>query len=1194
MRPSKTAVAVLTVFFITLSAAAFAAKADSEALALPRFPSISPDGSEIVFSAGGDLWLVPAGGGEAVRLTRHPLDDMHSSWSPDGRSIVFTSMRDGYMNLWRIQRDGTGHKQLTYNDRFIRNPDWARDEKGRDTITFSGLLEADIYRDQRPYRLSPEGGEYERLHQAFGSEPRLSPDGRKVVFTRGGHYHNWRRRHYRGPDAMNVWIQDRTDNSFEPVTRRDGDDGSARWIDNSSLLFMSDRNLRTVNLYRVNLEGEDKSFERLTDFDQRDVQYFDVSRDGTTAVIQVWDRLYTLDLRDPEAEPEQINLHTGDDGRDDYELRRIDNDITEAALSPDGRVMACIAYGRVYVRNMDEHSPTRAVTPNTHARHRDLAWSPDGLELYFTSDADGTSSIYKAGVELTRQEIRLGYEETLSREQRAARRPSESKTEPDRVALLLRPGSPDLSASSKDPRGPEDPQSSPGNEDPEDPFAPLAPNDPSAPTEPRSEPELPTAPRDETISEPEQDPDVAGDPGSARWHDAVHFRVEPVVADKHNDRDVSPSPDGESISFRRGRGDLVVMDLATGEKTTLVQGWDPDLHWRWSPDGRYLAYAQNDLNFSSNIYIIPADGSREAVNITRHPRNDRNPRWSADGRKLTFISNRSGETYDLYRLYLDPVMENWTMRDMNSYYHGQKKAAARRRPPGGQDQEKTSSSQETPTDTEYEIELANAWRRVKRITTSFAHQTQNEMTPGGDRYVFNSGKEGLVAVNWDGSDRKSLGPGADIQHLDITGSRVIFIRNGWVGVADLDGSEQEFPGISDRLRIERQQQSLQKFREASRMLKENFYRPDMNGLDWDSLVNDYEELIRQARTANEFSDIANRLMGELGTSHTGLSNPGPDSSLREPTGRLGIEHERLTLDDGREGYRVKDVIARGPSDQEPMRLKPGDIITEIDFREFDRRETLRKRLRGKVGVEVVVGFERPVDGELVSSKALLTPVAYDDFARLRYDAFREKSRRLVAELSDGRLGYIHIQAMNQASLEEFQGYLYAAAEGKDGLIIDVRNNAGGSTTDRILTSIMASDHAYTIPAGADPEQTGHYPQDRLDAPRYTLPINMLANEKSFSNSEILAHAFSTLERGNLVGEQTYGGVVSTGRHSLIDGATVRLPLRGWFLPDGTDMEGNGAVPDLKVEQTPEDEVAGQDRQLEAAVEDLLERIDKKR
>jgi tricorn protease len=181
--------------------------------------------------------------------------------------------------------------------------------------------------------------------------------------------------------------------------------------------------------------------------------------------------------------------------------------------------------------------------------------------------------------------------------------------------------------------------------------------------------------------------------------------------------------------------------------------------------------------------------------------------------------------------------------------------------------------------------------------------------------------------------------------------------------------------------------------------------------------------------------------------------------------------------------------------------------------------------------------------------------------------------------------------MNQGSLDEFERDLYAAARGKAGLLLDVRNNGGGWTTDRVLASIMARPHAYTVPRGADPEHTDGYPRGRLFIQRYTLPMNLLCNEKSFSNAEILSHAFQTLGRGRLVGEETYGGVISTGGTRLIDGTWVRIPFRGWYLPDGTDMENHGARPDLRVPQTPEDEASGTDRQLRTAVEDLLERLD---
>ncbi len=1178
-----------TWFWVILIGTLVSGGGDAEARdpLLPRYPSISPDGSQLVFSGGGDLWRVSAEGGNATRLTGHRLDDLYSSWSPDGRWILFSSLRDGYLNLWRMRRDGTRLRQVTYSDRFIRHPDYTEGADGEPVVTFSSYREGDVARAQRPYRVSPRGGEPQRLHDAFGAEPRLSPDGRYLAFTRGGAYHGWNRRHYRGPGAMDIWLYDRDTRDFEQVTRRKGDDGRAEWAGERTLLFLSDRELDTVNLYRLDLAAEDPQPRRLTDFEGRDVRHFDVAQDGSRAVLQAWGSLYTLELDGPGAEAQRVPLRAGSGGRDRHRLQRVDREVTEAALSPDGEVMATIAYGRVYVRHMDEHSPTRAVTPpSATARHRHLSWSPDGLRLYFTSDADGTDSIYQARVALTRREIN-GQGGRLSVERARALAPTggvpggqtawaqrEERTEPDGGAAAQPAAVSPASWEGAAPAGAQGESLEGG-----------ASGEGGASSDASSAPSTADAP-----------PSAEGVPAWAdpkRWRSAVRFTVEPLVQTSHNDRQVRPSPDGRRIAFRRGRGDLVVRRLSDGRERTLVEGWDRTIEWRWSPDGRYIAYAQKDLDFSTNIFVVPADGSREPVNITRHPRNDRDPRWSADGRILTFRSNRGGEGYDLYRVYLDAALERYTRRDLDRYYRRAKEAAAEREPlpvtlPGRDDPEASverGAAAEVPS-----LELDSAWRRIERVTHSPVDEYANAMTPAGDRYIFNVSGEGLMTMRWDGTGRKRLGPEAEVQHLGLTGDRAVYVADGRPGVVDLADGDHRRPEINDRIRIDRRAEFLQKFHEAARIIEEGFYRPDLKGLDWDALVERYEGLIRRVRTTSEFTHVTNRLMGELAASHTGVSDRGPASELREPSGRLGIRHERVRLDDGRPGYRVTDLVPRGPAERGPAPLRTGDIITAIEGRGFAPRETLMRRLRGRVDEELLITFRRPGEHGGDAYHTLITPVGFSELAQLRYDAFRRERRQKVEALSDGRLGYIHIKAMNEASLEAFQGHLYAAAEGKEGLIIDVRNNGGGHTTDRVLTSILTAEHAYTLPAGADPESVGHYPQGRLHAPRYTQPINMVANAESYSNAEILAHAFKTLDRGQLVGEQTYGGVISATRHALIDGATVRLPFRGWYLPDGTDMEQNGAVPDLHVRQRPGDEAAGRDPQLRAAVEDLLSRL----
>ena len=385
--------------------------------------------------------------------------------------------------------------------------------------------------------------------------------------------------------------------------------------------------------------------------------------------------------------------------------------------------------------------------------------------------------------------------------------------------------------------------------------------------------------------------------------------------------------------------------------------------------------------------------------------------------------------------------------------------------------------------------------------------------------------------------------------------------------------------------------SRRKFAEAVRIFEEVFYHPDMNGYEWDRISEGYEELAGRAWTGDEFNWVAARLLGELNASHTGIRASGYSSKLSRSQGRLGTIHQSHP-----DGFEILEIVDESPAAVGPMPLEVGDVIVAIEGEPIKPLDTIERLLQGKVGEEVIIGIRRTVPGEdegepqVLEIDALMKPITGPAFERLRRTARERGAQSLVDASTDGRVGYLHIESMNQVSLDEFERDLYAVAEGRDGLIIDVRNNGGGWTADRLLASIMTRPHAYTVPRGADPSMRTGYPQDRLFIQRYVLPINMLCNEKSFSNAEITSHAFKNLGRGTLVGEQTYGGVISTGGTSLVDGTSIRLPFRGWYLLDGTDMENNGAMPDLVVPQTPEDESSGTDAQLQVAIEDLMKRL----
>ena len=1128
---------------LLLAVPAFAAEPGDSNVDLPRFPAISPDGSTVVFSHHGDLWSVGIGGGTATRLTAHPADDLQSRFNDDGTRLAFTSDRRGLRGLYAMNPDGTGVDELLVVDR----ASYVTDFTGG-AVYFTGFLEPDVYRSPRPYKVGAGGGVHERVHDAFGRTPVREPGGERVLFVRGDS--GWDRRHSRNPDTRDVWLFE--DGGFTRLTEWPGNDGRPRWAGaGGEFVFASDREDETVNLYLADADDGTRAGEnarRLTGYDDLDVEDFDVTPDGRTLVFARWDSLYSLDLTADDAEPKKIPLRAAEDEGDEVEYVNASDKATEAALSPDGKTMAMVAYGRVYVRATDDLAATRRVTDSA-ARHKQIAWSPDGGTLYFVSDETGRDAIYAATVALTRDDVKENLRQAASPATRPASRPAnEEKSAPN----------------------------------------------------------------------PE------------RWPDALALRVEPVSDHADGDSSPVPSPDGRHLAVTRGVGDLVVIDLETGRETIILDGWSSQLEYQWSPDSRHLLYAVDDADFNTDVWATRADGTGTAVNLTRHPDNDGLFSLSADGRVLAFASERVNEEYDVWFVYLDESLEALTPAELEQYHKDLaewvKKAepidvpafAAERgtvspkayEPPTGlallrrigrewaeiagntvtaiaEQAEADPLARPDVADLD-DLPLETAYLRLRRVSREPGNEWNVTLLPDASAIYYTSDGK-LIKKPWDG-DATPAGSAVDVQGVTPNAATLAFVNNGKAGTqATGPGDKREAYAAEDRLEIDLADGNERKFRELARVLGDQFYHPTMKGLDWPALTERYVPLARAARTGEEFEHVANKFLGELNASHLGVYAPGEDRPARRAFGRLGVR--TVPAEDG---FEVVEVLETGPAGVGPMAMRVGDVVTAIDLNPVDLDRPLEVQLADRVGDETVVTVRR--DGRPLN--LLLTPADYGTIAAETYDSWRLANLRKVEELSDGRLGYIHVRGMDQGSLDVFERDLYAAAQGKDGLVIDVRNNGGGWTTDRLLASIMYPRHAYTIPRGmregvdanrANLERGG-YPQDRLFIQRYTLPVNMLANENSFSNAEIIAHAFKQLGRGTLVGETTAGGVISTGGFSLVDGTSVRLPFRGWYTLDGTDMENHGAVPDLRVEQTPEAEAAGEDEQLAAAVADLLDRL----
>ncbi len=1149
----------ITVGFLLALSGTHAAAAPVD---LPREPALSPDGSVVAFTWAGDIWAVSSQGGVASRLTSHPADERRSAFSPDGASLAFESNRDGARNLYKVDLRGAAPAIVASSPQ--RVVEWDRSQAlssfapSGDALLFSGSVEPSVYRHARMYRAPLDGGPIERLTDAYGIDPTPARDG-GLIFTRGRSLPN--RPAYRGPGSTDVWRMD-ADGVFTRLTTDAGSDWAGHELPDGSVVFLSSRDGQN-NLYRLApgaTERDQGAITQLTSFEPGDhasighgAHQLTVSADGGTAAFVLWDTLYTLDLTQPDAQPIAVNaIASADDAVPEHDVIDVSRRASEFAWHPSGEAVAIVARGEIWLRSTDEDQPTRRIT-STPWRESDIAWSPDGEVLYFVADSEESlGSIHAVSVALSREDLAGAEDDEGDAEDTAD---EEAIEETDEGA-----GSDDNDVEPEPDGDTKDDDEEDGDEN------------------------------DETDSTDKPEPNTHGE----RWADSLTYSIEPISSGESWDSSPSPSPDGRSLLFVRGLGDLVHLDLESGTERVVFEGWNaPDV--QWMPDSRHIVFARADLDFNSDIWLLDleAESVDAAINLTQHPDIDTAPRLSADGKVLVFLSDRAGENwnYDVHRVYLDKALEDMRGYELAEYFTEAAKAAKKRKPlqiVSAEDDE-SDTSEEGADDEPMTFDAEDAWLRVRRVTSLPGSEGNLALTPGGERIIFSSSNEGdakLHSIKYDGSERKTVLSGSvGGVTVSLTGGAVAAIQSGQVKSAGPTGGEATTYPISAEVRIAKKTEQRQKFLQGARTFGETFY--NIKGLDWHALVARYLPLAERARTSAEFNAVFTLLLGEVNGSHTAIRGGGGFSTDGPSTGYLGVD-----LEPDNSGFRVTRVLDEGPSAKDESGLLVGDIIVAINGEPLASGAGLgdfNAAMTGTSRNETLMTLDR--DGE--EAIVLITPHTYGAENNLRYDDVIAQRRAEVERLSDGRLGYLHIRGMSMPSVRDFERDLYAAANGREGLVIDVRDNGGGFTTDILLASLTAPRHAYTIPRGADPADVrpDSYPRDRRLIYGWTRPINVLINQNSFSNAEIFAHSIRTAGRGRLIGTTTFGGVISTGGFSLIDGTFIRRPFRGWYLTDGRDMDVYGAVPDVPVRQNPKDEVDGRDRQLEAAVRDLLDQID---
>ncbi len=383
-----------------------------------------------------------------------------------------------------------------------------------------------------------------------------------------------------------------------------------------------------------------------------------------------------------------------------------------------------------------------------------------------------------------------------------------------------------------------------------------------------------------------------------------------------------------------------------------------------------------------------------------------------------------------------------------------------------------------------------------------------------------------------------------------------------------------------RVKIDHPAEWAEMFGDAWRTMKYRFYDPAMHGKDWDAAKAKYEPLVKDVGDRQELLNIINEMIGELNASHTGAAPPpGGRATGGVSTGHLGIE---LEPDSAAGRYRVTYVYEDGPADKDWVKVKVGDYLIAIGGKQVkagdEYWQLLNDRLNRKV--EVTFNSKPSEDG---AWKTRIETINSNAYTTLHYERWVKERRQKVDELSGGRVGYIHIRAMDQPSLRKFEKEI-REFRNKEALVIDQRWNGGGNIEQELLGILVQREYQIWQPRGT--EASGR------PFAGYFGPKVVLQNWRSASNAEMFPAGFRALGLGKVIGTPTMGAVIGTGSYSLIDGSTVRTPGVGVYLADQkrTNMENYGVQPDIRVDNSPEDNLAGRDRQLEAAVEELLKQL----
>jgi Tol biopolymer transport system component/C-terminal processing protease CtpA/Prc len=636
------------------------------------------------------------------------------------------------------------------------------------------------------------------------------------------------------------------------------------------------------------------------------------------------------------------------------------------------------------------------------------------------------------------------------------------------------------------------------------------------------------------------------------------------------------SNDGKLLSFVRDGKQICVYDPAAKQTRVVVpKGRFPrppfgsNRFYTWSPDDKWIAYSDVGEYGFRNVFVVPAAGGepKQISFLSNH--NSGTVKWAPDGTFILFDTNQRTEDNHIAAIALTlqpPHFREDKFRDL-----------FKEAPAAG----KSSTPEKKPAKP-VEIVFEGIRNRLAFLPVTGDPRLQ-QITTDPNRIWYTSrgnvasisrdeATESVTIIGWttDGTPKSSVQVSSD-------GKELFYLEQGRITIFTLSNRDKRTLSITCDIDVDFEREKTEVLAQAWQYLNDNFFDVKFHGVDWKAMRERFTPLVAGAHTSDELRRLLLLMIGELNASHMGIgSGGGNDASV----GKIGLRFDPAEYAASGK-LKVKQVIPFGPAALAGG-IKTGDVLMSVNSTPTAAHTNLDELLDHKTGMRVALGF---ADGDKKREVAV-RPISTSAEKKLVYRHWVEQQREYVAKVSGGRLGYVHIIDMSQEALDQLYLDLDTENQGREGVVVDIRNNNGGFVNGYAL-DVLAR-RSYLNMADRGEQAFG----SRLVLGQRALerPTILVVNRHSLSDAEDFTEGYRALKLGKVVGEPTAGWIIYTSGTQLIDGTTLRLPGTRITTMSGADMEMNPRPVDIAVDKPVGEGLAGKDSQLDAAVKELLKQI----